>query len=161
MLWLLGEIIDSFQVDNRPGVGLPLGNLTSQLLVNVYMNEFDQFIKRELKEKYYIRYADDFVIVSESRAWLEYQLPKITTYLIVKLKLSLHPRKVSIKTFVSGIDFLGWVHFPHRRVLRTATKRRMMRRLHANTSDETVISYRGLLSHGNSHKLKQKFFFLL
>src|SRR3989344_5502268 len=53
-LWLLGQVIDSFHQ------GLPLGNLTSQLLVNVYMNEFDQYMKRELKVKYYIRYADDF-----------------------------------------------------------------------------------------------------
>jgi retron-type reverse transcriptase len=161
ILWLLFEIVDSFQTANIPGVGLPLGNLTSQLLVNVYMNEFDQFIKRELKEKYYIRYADDFVILSESKIWLEYQLPKIAAYLTDQLKLSLHPRKVSIETFASGVDFLGWVHFPHRRVLRTATRWRMMKRLQDEVPDKIAASYRGLLGHGNTHKLKQKFPFLL
>src|SRR3989338_6328626 len=61
ILWLLEEIIESFSP------GLPLGNLTSQLFVNIYMNEFDQFAKHKLKAKYYIRYADDFVIYSKDR----------------------------------------------------------------------------------------------
>ena len=161
ILWLLAEIIDSFQTADSPRIGLPLGNLTSQLLVNIYMNEFDQFIKRELREKYYIRYADDFVILSKSKIWLEQQLPNIAAYLTNQLKLSLHPRKVSIRTFASGVDFLGWVHFPHRRVLRTATRWRMAKRLEYHPSDETIDSYRGLLSHGNTRRLKQKFSFLL
>ena len=66
---LLKEIIGSFSV--KPGVGLPLGNLTSQLFVNIYMNAFDQFVKHKLKVKYYIRYADDFVILSSTRKELE------------------------------------------------------------------------------------------
>src|SRR3989344_3954373 len=62
ILWLLSQIIKSFH-STHVGVGLPLGNLTSQLFVNIYMNEFDQFMKHKLKAKYYIRYADDFVIL--------------------------------------------------------------------------------------------------
>lgn len=62
ILWLLGKIISSFD-NGKLGTGLPLGNLTSQLLVNIYMNRFDQIMKHHLKAKYYIRYADDFVIV--------------------------------------------------------------------------------------------------
>jgi len=69
-LWLLGEVIDSFQTENGLTLGLPLGNLTSQLLVNVYMNEFDQFAKHVLKIKYYIRYADDFVILSTDKDYI-------------------------------------------------------------------------------------------
>lgn len=68
VLWLLGQVINSFQI--QPNKGLPLGNLTSQLLVNVYMNEFDQFMKHELKAKYYIRYADDFVVLSRDKEYL-------------------------------------------------------------------------------------------
>jgi len=149
---LLREIIGSFS-SVRPGIGLPLGNLTSQLFVNIYMNEFDQFMKHELKEKYYIRYADDFVILSESKLWLEHQLPKIAAFLSGRLQLELHPRKVSIETVASGIDFLGWVIFPDHRVLRTATKRRMIKRLENTISPSTVSSYRGLLKHGNTYKL--------
>ena len=153
IVWLLGEVVCSFS-STRPGVGLPLGNLTSQLLVNIYMNEFDQFVKHALKVSYYIRYADDFVILSEDRILLERHLASIRDFLRQKLKLELHPNKVFIRTFSSGIDFLGWVHFPDHRVLRTTTKRRMFRRLKsAADKAETVQSYVGLMSHGNTEKL--------
>jgi len=153
VLWLLSQIIESFNTERKIGVGLPLGNLTSQLLVNVYMNEFDHFIKRELKIRCYIRYADDFVIFSENENYLENLIPKISEFLESELKLSLHPDKVSIKTFCSGVDFLGWINFPYNRVLRITTKRRMMKRLRNNPSPETISSYLGLISHGNTNKL--------
>lgn len=146
ILWLLGQIIESFHP------GLPLGNLTSQLLVNVYMNEFDQFLKRTLKVRYCVRYADDFVIFNENRIWLEDLIPKIGEFLEQKLKLKLHPNKVFIKTLASGIDFLGWVHFSTHRVLRTSTKRRILRNWKPNNS----ASCQGLLKHGNTYKIRQK-----
>ena len=163
-LWLLNQIIDSFQTKEKvplsyaiayvDGRGLPLGNLTSQLLVNIYMNLFDQFVKRELKVKYYIRYADDFVIFSEDKEYLENTLKQMKEFLENNLKLQMHPDKVFIKTLSSGIDFLGWVNFPKHRVLRTATKKRMFRNLEGNGyKEESVQSYLGLLSHGNTKKL--------
>jgi retron-type reverse transcriptase len=161
IIWLIKEIIDSFETKNSIHAmteikkGLPLGNLTSQLLVNVYMNEFDQFMKRELKVKYYIRYADDFVILSENKNHLENLLPKIGDFLEKELKLQLHPNKVFIKTLASGVDFLGWVHFPYHRVLRTSTKRKMFKNLKNNPKTETIQSYLGLLLHGDTHKLKK------
>ena len=152
---LLHEIISSFC--STPGVeqrGLPLGNLTSQLLVNIYMNEFDQFVKHTLKVKYYIRYADDFVILSHDKRYPLEALSCIKAFLEEQLKLHLHPDKVFIKTFSSGLDFLGWVHFPDHRVLRTTTKKRMFRRIKAvEHNKQTVQSYIGLLSHGNAYKL--------
>lgn len=156
-IWLLREVVDSFYISNK-SIGLPLGNLTSQLLINIYMNELDHFLKRILKVKYYIRYADDFVILHESRQYLRSLLPSISEFLEKKLKLSLHPDKVFIKTLASGVDFLGWVHFPHHRVLRTATKRRMFSKLRQNHSSESIASYRGMLSHGNTHKLELKLY---
>ncbi len=155
VIWLLHEVIKSFY-SKRPGVGLPLGNLTSQLLVNIYMNEFDRFIKHNLKIKYYVRYADDFVFLSEDREWLVNLLPKIKKFLNERLKLELHPDKVFIKTLASGVDFLGWVNFTNHRVLRTATKRRMLKKLASKNDDSTLSSYLGLLSHGNTHKLREK-----
>lgn len=127
-LGLLKDIISSFS-STAQGKGLPLGNLTSQLLVNAYMNEFDQFVKHKLKGKYYIRYADDFVFMDESRKSLEDLIPRISQFLETELNLTLHPTKVYIKTLASGIDFLGWVHFFDHRVLRTSTKHRMFRNL--------------------------------
>lgn len=155
-VWLLQKVIGSFE--NATGKGLPLGNLTSQLLVNVYMNEFDRFIKHGLREKYYVRYADDFILLSENRQHLEGLIPKISDFLEQELKLSLHPRKVKIATWTSGVDFLGWVCFPDHKVLRTTTKRRMIKKLHKNSSIKTKASYIGLLSHGNTYKLKSQLF---
>lgn len=156
LLWLLSQTIDSFSSEGKQDIGLPLGNLTSQLLVNVYMDELDQFIKRELKAHYYIRYADDFVILHHNKKCLEKLVPKISDFLEKNLKLSLHPNKFFIKTLISGVDFLGWVHFPHHRVLRTSTKRRMLRNLRASPKNGAVTSYLGLLGHGDTHKLRQK-----
>ena len=156
ILWLLSEIIESFH-SNEKGVGLPLGNLTSQLLVNVYMNEFDQFVKHNLKAKYYIRYADDFVILSLNKEPLITMYRYIDIFLRERLHLEPHPDKCFITTFASGVDFLGWVHFPDHRVLRTATKKRMFRGIKAQEGkEETVQSYFGLMSHGNTKKLRRQ-----
>ncbi len=165
VLWLLREVVGSFeghQMSVKWGSrtspkGLPLGNLTSQLLVNIYMNEFDQFVKHKLKAKYYVRYADDFVLLSHDKSELEKRLRYIVVFLHEQLKLELHPNKVSIQTFASGVDFLGWVHFADHRVLRTSSKRRMFRRLQEKKDDEnTKQSYLGMLNHGNTKKLQAK-----
>jgi RNA-directed DNA polymerase len=151
IIWLLEKVIRSFS--SKPNTGLPLGNLTSQLLVNVYMNEFDQFVKHKLKVKYYIRYADDFVILSGNKGWLENQIEQIKVFLQAKLRLELHPGKIFIKTLASGVDFIGWIHFSDHRILRTTTKRRMFKRLKESQTTETLNSYLGLIKHGNSYKL--------
>jgi RNA-directed DNA polymerase len=150
---LISEIVGSFSY-LRPGIGLPLGNLTSQLLVNIYMNEFDQYVKHTLKAKYYLRYADDFAIMSDNRDWLESILIEIEMFLLNRLHLELHPQKVSIRTIASGVDFLGWTHFPDHRVLRSTTKRRMVRSLREDQRSEVYTSYIGLLSHGNTYKIR-------
>ena len=171
-LWLLGQVVKSFSSENNctiylrseidgtkgihPVAGLPLGNLTSQLFSNIYMNEFDRFVKHRLKTKHYIRYADDFVFLHEDKAWLEAQIPMVGQFLKERLHLQLHPNKVTISTFASGVDFLGWVHFVDHRVLRCATKRRMMRRLRECEKEETVLSYLGLLGHGNTLKTREE-----
>ena len=153
---LIANVVGSFN-SGIAGKGLPLGNLTSQLLVNIYMNEFDQFVKHKLKVKYYVRYADDFVLLSEDKQQLLRALPYIEVFLWERLKLTMHPNKVFLKTLASGVDFLGWVHFTDHRVLRTATKRRMFRRIEEmNAKEETVTSYLGLLSHGNTKKLQKQ-----
>ncbi|MEI7740908.1 MAG: reverse transcriptase/maturase family protein [bacterium] len=149
--------MDSRLRGNDGGIGLPLGNLTSQLLANAYMNEFDQFVKHELRVKYYLRYADDFVFLHHEKQYLECLLPVIDDFLCRRLKLQLHPDKVFIETLASGVDFLGWVHFSDHRILRTATKKRMMRRLLEESSKERTTSYLGLCSHGNASKLIASF----
>ena len=154
---LLKEIIDSFNSE-RKGIGLPLGNLTSQLFSNIYMNEFDQFVKHSLKVKHYIRYADDFVILSQNKKYLEKLVLLLQNFLDDKLKLTIHSNKIFIKTLSSGVDFLGWVHFLHHRVLRTKTKQRMFKRLKETQASETINSYLGILKHGNTYKIKTRIF---
>lgn len=143
---LFREIIESFSP------GLPLGNLTSQLFSNVYLNKLDQFVKHELKIIGYVRYADDFVLIHHDREFLIDCLGKIKVFLREQLHLDVHPKKIVLKTYSSGIDYLGYVCFPHHRVLRTKTKRRMFRRV----NEINFSSYNGILQHCRSRKLQSK-----
>jgi len=95
------------------------------------------------------------VFLSHDKKWLEYILPRIRYFLWHNLRLTLHPNKISIRTVASGVDFLGWVHFPDHRVLRTTTKRRMISRLSQTDSEATRQSYLGLVRHGNTNKLQR------
>ncbi|MFH1973645.1 MAG: reverse transcriptase/maturase family protein [Patescibacteria group bacterium] len=152
LLRLLVDVVGSFHVTSVKG--MPLGNLTSQLFANVYLNELDQFVKRGLGVKHYVRYADDFVLLLNDRPALVVILPKLRSFLSDRLALELHPDKISIATFASGVDFLGWVHFPHHRVPRTKTKRRMSKRIRGNPKDETLQSYLGLLERGDTYYVR-------
>ena len=168
--WLFEEIIGSFahkKVENRK-IGLPIGNLTSQVFTNIYLNELDQFVKHKLRQKYYLRYADDFVILDQSEDFLRQIIPQISVLLDQKLKLELHPKKVSIQKLHRGIDFLGYITFGHHRILRTKTKKRMFRKIEAHfeacfqgeiTSEkfrQVMNSYLGILSHGDNFKLARE-----
>ena len=92
------------------------------------------------------------------RDWLIELIPKIADFLRERLKLELHPNKLFIKTLASGVDFLGWVHFPDHRVLRTATKKHVLRAVNAMQKPGSLQSYLGLLRHGNAYKIEQKLY---
>lgn len=171
MRHLLREIVGSFssgQSDLFKYRGLPIGNLTSQIFANVYMNEFDQFVKRELKIAHYARYTDDFVVLSHDEAELKPMLEKMERFLHERLKLSLHPEKVMIRKPHQGVDFLGYVIFPHHILLRARTRRRMLRKLkekvsmfrEGRISEETLKSslrsYLGVMSHADAYRLSEE-----
>ena len=156
VMWLLDNIIESYDTDSRPGKGLPMGNLTSQLFANVYMDEFDQWVKHKLKIRFYIRYADDFVILSRDKKEVQGLVFPIYQFLQEYLVLSLHPKKVFIKTLSSGDDFLGWVHFPDHRVLRRATRRRAFVGIKQNPVNEALQSYLGMAQQGNAKKFSEQ-----
>lgn len=153
ILWLLREVIDSFPL------GIPLGNLTSQVFANIYMNELDQFIKHKLKVKYYLRYADDFLILSESMGNLQAHLVLIISFLNDRLKLCLHPKKIILRKLNWGIDFLGYVVLPHHILPRTKTKKRVFQKLkekiESGNFNQSLQSYLGYLNHANAYKLTQ------
>ena len=115
-LWLIDSIIDSFIT------GIPLGNVTSQLFANVYLHELDDFVKETLREKYYLRYCDDFIILSTDDTHLKQLVGKIECFLNTVLRLQLHPKKVSIRKLSQGIDFIGTILFEHHTLTRTRTR---------------------------------------
>ena len=167
-LWLLREIIGSFHTEGTPGKGIPIGNLTSQVFTNIYLNEFDQFAKHTLRVKHYLRFADDMIFLAPTRGELEELLNKVRAFLADKLRLELHPQKIVISPLHQGIDFLGYVTLPHHRVLRTKTGRRMRRKLSErlkgyfdgatpdDSMNQTLQSYLGMLSHADTHKLQEE-----
>ncbi len=164
-IWLINKIIESYSI--KTGKGIPLGNITSQLFANIYLNELDQFIKHKLKVKYYIRYCDDFVILDKDKFYLQKLISLINNFLANELKLVLHPNKVMIRKYRQGIDFLGYVCFPYDRILRLKTKKRMFRKIKRKLVilnvgeiakehfNHMMQSYYGVLRHCNSHKLNK------
>lgn len=145
---------------------MPIGNVTSQVLANIYLDKLDQFIKQQLKIKHYFRYADDFVILHQDKLLLEVWLDLISDFVQQKLFLNLHPDKTEIRKLSQGIDFLGYVVLPHHIVLRTKTKRRMFKKLRQKqlaleqeqitpeSYNQTLQSYLGVLKQGNNFELE-------
>ncbi|KKQ14335.1 MAG: Retron-type reverse transcriptase [Candidatus Moranbacteria bacterium GW2011_GWF2_36_839] len=165
-LWLIDKIIRSFEIEKNKG--LPLGNVTSQLFANIYLNELDQFIKHKLKVKYYLRYSDDFVILSDDKLYLKKLVFEISNFLKIRLKLFLHPDKVEIRKFSRGIDFLGYVVLPHYIALRTKTKKRIFKKISKKYEDlknkkiseksfeQSLQSYLGILKHCKGNVIERK-----
>lgn len=109
--------------------GLPIGNLSSQLFSNVYLNKLDQYVKRELRCKHYGRYVDDAYIVSADRMYLKSLVPLISDFLRNQLKLKIHPHKTKIYNSEYGVDFLGAYIKPFRTYVASSSLRRMKKRL--------------------------------
>lgn len=117
-------------IDSSPGyLGLPLGNLTSQLLANVYMNCLDQYCKRELRLKRYVRYADDIFVVCKNKEEAALALKHITVFCRDYLKLVIHPNKSNIQPIDRGLDALGFKIYPNRIKLKRSSKVRIDRHL--------------------------------
>ena len=122
-LWLLHDIVYSFEGPTNS----PIGNLTSQLFGNLYMNELDKYVKHELKIKDYIRYCDDFCLFHDDKEVLKDAAKKIEKFLAERLKLTLS--KCDLFRTYRGVDFLGYRQFPEYTLLRKSTAKRVKRRL--------------------------------
>ena len=152
-----------------PDQGLPIGNLTSQFFANVYLNELDQFVKHTLKAKYYLRYVDDLVLLSQDKEQLKIWRNEVNEFLRNKLKLTLHPQKQILQDINKGINFVGFIVKPNYVLMR--------RRAVANLKDKlwkfnqnsnvftgpeikqilfTVNSYYGQFKHAQTFNLRQK-----
>ncbi len=113
------------------GKGMPLGNLTSQFFANVYLNELDQYVKHQLRARHYIRYVDDFVILSDINEELQAYEKAIDSFLWERLSLELHPEKTKIVNTSEGVGFLGFRIFPHHKLLRKKNMGRFQKKLGA------------------------------
>ena len=145
------------------GCGLPIGNLTSQLFSNVYLNELDQYMKRELKCRHYGRYVDDFYVVSADKEWLLSLIPKVRDFLSSELTLGLHEGKTVVCEVRQGVEFLGAYLKPWRRYISNKTLRRMEKRIPTlgKTKDpegveRSKVSYKGILSHYRTRRICQR-----
>lgn len=149
VLFLLKKIIDSFEVTE--GVGMPIGNLTSQIFSNIYLNELDRFIKYKIKCKAYLRYGDDFVIFSRDKDKLSRIKVQAIDFIKNKLKLNLHAKNNLIVETKRGLKFLGVVLYPSGRRLSKRNQNRIKDRISFCNSG----SYWGVISqHGNLENIK-------
>ena len=131
------------------------------------MNVFDQYIKHDMKIKHYVRYTDDFVIISHDKVYLERLIQPINTFLNTELHVNLHPKKVEIRKYSHGIDFLGYVILPYCRLIRKRTLKRIIRKYKAKVNDfkngkvsdkslnQSLQSYLGVLSHADTYEIRQ------
>ena len=149
--------------------GVPLGNITSQIFANVYLNKLDNFVEDELKlKRYYVRYNDDFIIVGNNRQELFDSVKKIREFLKERLLLELPNDKIVFRKLNWGIDFCGYVVLNNGILLRNKTKKRMFQainiaknKLNADKISQSdfrkiMDSYFGLLSHCKAYNLKSK-----
>ena len=146
----------------KPGLGLPIGNLTSQLFSNVYLNEFDQFMKRTMKCRYYGRYVDDAFIVSADKDRLLRMVPQIQSYLTEHLGIELHMGKLHIREVSQGVEFLGAFIKPYRDYVSNKTLGRIIRNVQqldlrdSRHMNATMQSYQGFLRHTASHNIMRE-----
>ena len=148
----------------QPGLGLPIGNLTSQLYSNVYLNPFDQFVKRDILCEYYGRYVDDSAMIDACREWLLAQVPKVREFLADELGLQLHMGKLHVREVSQGIKFLGAFVKPYRDYISNKTLERITRNIRTmdlrdvNHVEASINSYLGVLSHSSSYNVKRELF---
>jgi len=159
---------------SAPNCGLPIGNLTSQVFANFFINEFDHFVKHDLGIRCYSRYVDDFVLVHQDKEYLKSLIPVIKTYLQEQLYLTLHPKKIYLQHYSKGVKFLGVVLKPHRTYIANRTKGNFYEAIekqneiaqdHKPTKDEqekflsSMNSYLGIMKHYNTYKLRKVILF--
>ncbi len=158
----------------KENCGLPIGNLTSQLFANIYLNEFDHYVKRDLGIKHYGRYVDDFVLVHHDKEYLKSLIPVIRQYLAKTIEVKLHSKKIYLQHFTRGVKYLGAVLKPHRIYVANRTKgnfydainnHNQRVRDHKPSQEEleafisSMNSYLGIMQHYKSYSLRKVMLF--
>lgn len=162
---LLGSLVDSFRTDNRydhlfepesrfvttRDKGMPIGNLTSQLFANIYLSDFDHWVKGALRVKKYIRYVDDVAVVGKTKQELHDVLGEMVARLHDIDGLTVHPRKIRIAPIKDGVPYLGYIVWPEHTSAGKHVRKRYHKRLRQQDSgidcEEALQSYRAMLAH--------------
>ena len=183
ILWLVKTIISHKPVENyiikgnlvlfnlipprkslfyaQPNKGLPIGNYSSQFFANLYLNELDQFMKRTLNCKYYVRYVDDFIILNRSKEKLKFLIGPINKFLQNNLDSKLNPSKTKLQPIDNGIDFLGYFVKPGYTLVRQKVVKRLKNKMYTlkEIPDSkilaTINSYYGHFRHAFSFNLRK------
>jgi len=157
------------EAERIDGVGMPIGNLTSQMFANLYLNEVDQFIKRELRAHCYVRYMDDMVILAGDKKLLHEYLRKIETFLNERLKLDINDKTV-IRPLTLGVEFCGFKVWNSHIKMRKPTAMKMRKGLKKIQKDyargaisltdvqKSLASYHGMLKHCDNYRLSRVIF---
>ncbi|GMX59005.1 MAG: RNA-directed DNA polymerase [Candidatus Microsyncoccus archaeolyticus] len=157
-IWLISQIINSFNKETK--IGIPIGNLTSQLFANIYLNELDQFVKHNLKQKRFIRYMDDFLILGKEKRKMHFLKEKIRGFLKNNLKLKLNPKKANVAPLFKGIEFLGYVLFRNYILLRKSTIKRLLKKIKKElifSSKNHINAWFSYFKHANSFRITKAF----
>lgn len=149
LLWLLGEVIDS-------ATGVPIGNYLSQYFANLYLAYFDHWMKEEKQQRYYYRYADDIVVLAETKAELHQLFREIETYLEKNLQLKIKENYQVFPVAKRGIDFVGYRFWHTHTLLRKRIKKNFAKAVAKGKGKETLVSYMGWAKHCNSINLIKK-----
>jgi RNA-directed DNA polymerase len=148
--------------------GMPIGNLTSQVFANIYMNDFDHYVKEKLKCRYYGRYVDDFFIVHRDKEYLKSLIPKLRDYLQQQSGLVLHPKKIYLQPVTNGVSYLGAIVKPYRTYMGKRAKGNSFSAVQAYKKEDlsvyenarhlvmTMNSYFGYSVHHKSYAIRQK-----
>lgn len=167
LLWLTREIL----LSTEGMKGLPLGNYTSQMFANIYLNELDQYIKHELKCKYYFRYMDDMVLFCENKEIAKEHLNKVGRFLEEYLQLTLNSKTRIFKN-TQGVNFCGYKINEKRMKIRHSSKIRMKRKLKKYTEllrenkiemsdiQKSIAGWLGYVKHADSYNLRKSMFFI-
>ena len=154
--------------------GLPIGNLTSQLFANFYMNTLYHYVKSELNLKYYGRYVDDFVIVHTNKEYLKSLIHQLSNFLRSNLQLTLHPKKMHLQHYKKGVKFIGAVTLPNRIYIANRTRGNFFTAISnqnqivqnqkpTKTEQEALLSslnsYLGIMKHYQSFNIRKKMIF--
>jgi RNA-directed DNA polymerase len=182
LMWIFEKIIRSestnfgiplgdhgFEQGRIEGMGMPIGNLSSQLFANLYLNELDQYAKHQLGLKHYIRYMDDIVALHHDKRHLHQVRQDIEGFLEEKLRLTLN-NKTAIRPAYTGVEFCGFrIWATHRKIRKGTVKKikgglKFLQRAYARGDktleevDAAIQSYIGYLKHANTYNLRKRIF---